>query len=595
MINNHKPLRWSLPVLLMFLFTLVPFPLATAQAACTDRATFISDVTVPDNTRMEAVKSFEKVWRLKNSGTCTWTTSYALVFSSGDRMEGAKSVALGKSVRPNETADLKVTLKAPSAPGTYTGYWKLRNAQAKTFGLGINGDLSFWVKIVVGKSNAPATWRGEYYANRTLSGQPSLIRQEAKLDFDWGRKSPSSRIPADNFSARWTTNIQFEGDLYLFKVVADDGVRLYVDDKLVIDSWKDSAGAERTAQVRLSKGLHGLRLEYYERAGLAKVRLSWGKVTFSDWKGEYFSNMSVKGEPTLVRNDKSIRFNWGRSAPAEGLPKDYFSARWTRTLNFEGGRYQFRVRADDGVRVYLDGKRILNKWFDSDGMILYTTHERLTAGKHTLVVEYFEKYDRARIQVEWSLLTPPATPTPTTPPATSTPTPEPTATPEPSNVYAFTEELCRAEWRSGAGLLTCPGTEGDVNGFMLIPVDPVLEDGVTESGPAILVQPQQIEDGLIRGTYPAFTVQAGDQFRTRTACLSGYPACDVMFQLNYRIGGGPLQNLATWTETGDGKLSDKQISLSPLAGHVVQFVLTASANGSPSEDLALWVDPRILR
>src|SRR5512145_1793119 len=65
---------------------------ASAAQACTDRAQFIADVTVPDGTRFDPGATFKKTWRLKNIGTCTWTTSYSLVFDSGEKMGAASSI-----------------------------------------------------------------------------------------------------------------------------------------------------------------------------------------------------------------------------------------------------------------------------------------------------------------------------------------------------------------------------------------------------------------------------------------------------------------------------------------------------------------------
>ena len=74
------------------------------------------------------------------------------------------------------------------------------------------------------------------------------------------------------------------------------------------------------------------------------------------WRGEYFNNPNLQGAPVLVRNDPSINFNWGAGSPAPNIPVDYFSARWTRSLMFDGGMYRFSAQADDGVRVWLDSQ-----------------------------------------------------------------------------------------------------------------------------------------------------------------------------------------------------------------------------------------------
>jgi hypothetical protein len=114
-----------------------------------DRAQFDSDVSIPDGTSFDPGANFTKTWRIKNIGSCTWSTSYKLVFESGDAMDGPASVNLPASVAPGATIDLSVSLKAPSTAKTYQGYWKLQNASGTKFGLG-DGNKAFWVKIVVG-------------------------------------------------------------------------------------------------------------------------------------------------------------------------------------------------------------------------------------------------------------------------------------------------------------------------------------------------------------------------------------------------------------------------------------------------------------
>lgn len=118
-----------------------------------DDAEFVLDVTVPDGTTFEPGASFTKTWRLRNSGTSTWTSAYSLVFSSGTQMGAPASVPLPADVPPGEEADISVNLVAPSERGEYVGYYLLRNAAGVNFGLG-GPDLAFYVLINVSESSA---------------------------------------------------------------------------------------------------------------------------------------------------------------------------------------------------------------------------------------------------------------------------------------------------------------------------------------------------------------------------------------------------------------------------------------------------------
>lgn len=121
-------------------------PTATQAAAC-DQAIFVQDVTVPDGTRMAPNQSFTKTWRLKNTGTCTWDNRYAVIFSGGEAMGAPAVINLPGNVAPNATIDVSINMKAPAAPGTYEGDWKLRNAAGAVFG--VYGNQPFFVQIQV--------------------------------------------------------------------------------------------------------------------------------------------------------------------------------------------------------------------------------------------------------------------------------------------------------------------------------------------------------------------------------------------------------------------------------------------------------------
>lgn len=82
-------------------------------------------------------------------------------------------------------------------------------------------------------------------------------------------------MPADNFSARWTRKVDFKSGTYVFSVWVDDGVRLWVDDALVVDSWQDGKSRLIEAERQISGGKHQVKVEYYERSGGAQIEVTW--------------------------------------------------------------------------------------------------------------------------------------------------------------------------------------------------------------------------------------------------------------------------------------------------------------------------------
>lgn len=245
-------------------------------------------------------------------------------------------------------------------------------------------------------------WRAEYWSNRDLSGNPTLVRNEAApISHNWGSGKPHQSLPVDNFSARWTRTRYFDAGQYLIYAKVDDGVRVWVDNVLVIDQWHDTPPREYTVTRQLGSGNHSLRVEYYEHTGGAQIQFWVQRVNgISAWRGEYFNNMNLSGNPVLTRNDAAIDFSWGNRSPAPGVTADYFSVRWTGSFQFVGGRYRFTARSDDGIRIWLDNMLILDQWYDHPA----TSHAvdvDVSGGTHQIRVEYYENRGDAVAKLSW--------------------------------------------------------------------------------------------------------------------------------------------------------------------------------------------------
>jgi len=128
----------------------------SASVSGCDIASFVSDISIPDGTRIAAGGSFNKTWQLRNDGTCTWNSSYKLVFHSGEQMNGPASQQLTtRSVEPGQTVNVSVNLVAPTTDGSYYSYWILQNDSGLNFGIGPEGG-TFYLQIVVGEGQAVA-------------------------------------------------------------------------------------------------------------------------------------------------------------------------------------------------------------------------------------------------------------------------------------------------------------------------------------------------------------------------------------------------------------------------------------------------------
>lgn len=119
--------------------------------------------------------------------------------------------------------------------------------------------------------------RGEYFRNAVLSGSPVLVRTDGNINFSWKQAAPDPGVPANLFSVRWSGRLKADySETYTIYSSSDDGIRVWIDGVLVIDSWINQSGQERKGSIRLTAGkLHALKVEYYENQGDAKAVLMW--------------------------------------------------------------------------------------------------------------------------------------------------------------------------------------------------------------------------------------------------------------------------------------------------------------------------------
>lgn len=266
-------------------------------------------------------------------------------------------------------------------------------------------------------------WNALYFANNALTGEAVVSRLDNMVDFDWGGAEPAPAVPADQFSARWTRTDTLVGGLYTFYLEADDGMRVYVDDELVVDQWGYQGPVVKTYPVQLVAGEHEIKVEYFEDFGGAIAKFHY-ELTLADevepsptpsptptvppvdphlgYKVEVFANEDLSGTPVVTELEELINFNWGSAAPYEGVVPDQYSVRATRHVHdLSPGKYRFTVTADDGVRVKVNGELLIDEW-KLQGGVTYTADIDLTADHLEIVIEYFEHFGDAILQFSYA-------------------------------------------------------------------------------------------------------------------------------------------------------------------------------------------------
>jgi len=181
-------------------------------------------------------------------------------------------------------------------------------------------------------------WRAEYYGNMWLREPLMFARDDAEINFNWGYGAPIPGMPADRFSVRWRRTVHFEPGSYRFTATTDDGVRLTVNNHLLIDAWRDQSYTAHSGTIYVA-GDVPIVMEYYENGGIAAAQLTWTRTdgepdppppdaiivddsdpgfyrggSLTGWRA---ADVGYRGNTTWTRNNYGYRYNynWARWYP----------------------------------------------------------------------------------------------------------------------------------------------------------------------------------------------------------------------------------------------------------------------------------------
>lgn len=622
---------------------------ASAAQTCSDWARFVADVTVPDGTRYDPGATFTKTWRLRNIGTCTWTTSYTMVFDSGTQMGTTASVPFGSSVAPGATIDLSVNMTAPSSAGHYIGYWKFKNAAGTLFGIGNTANKSWWVEINV--NGTPTT--GVAYDFTANAGSATWSSGAGGLSFpgtDGDSKGFALKLDKPNFESGVVASQP--GLLVSPQQITNGFIQAVYPDFTVQngDRFQTTVGCQAGA----TSCYVAYRLDY-QVGNTIRTFWTW-REKFEGWT--YFANLNLNplagqtvkfilyisafgspvgdralwGNPVIVRSGVVITPTVTGTPPTP-TPTNTPGPVTVTVPPSSCDRAQFikDVTIPDGT-VMAPGSTFTKTWrlknvgacaWSTSYQLVYFSGEQMGAAASAAFPQNVAVGQTVDISIN---MTAPSTAgsyrgfwmfknangalfgigpqankpwwvdikvsgTGVTPGAT---TPAPTA----NIAFDFAADPCKGTWFSGAGQLPCPGTDGDAKGFVLKVSNPKLENGTTDTRPGILTFPQNVQDGYIQGFFPAFRVQNGDRFRSIINCEGGATNCYVAFSLDYQTGTDPIKSVGRpfpFGERYEGNFFAADVDLSFLAGKDVKFILTVRAAGTAVGDRALWVGPIIYR
>ena len=639
-------------LLVVLMFGFMPVTQTVSASAC-DWAQFVADVTVPDGTVYGAGAAFSKTWRIRNIGSCTWTTGYSLVFVSGSQMGGAASTNLTTSVAPGATIDLTVAMTAPSSAGTYRGNWELKNASSVIFGIGSSANLPFWVEVNVAGSGggtgydfvanaASATW--------TNGSGTAITFDAAESDNGFAKKltAPVLENGSTSSSAGLLTGPQnvyggsIQGVYPAFTVQSGDhfqsiinceynATSCYVTFRLnyqigsgpILTYWSFNEryeGLYYTADIDLS-ALAGQSVKfilYVNAAGYPTGdRALWGAPRITRSSGTIVTVTPGGPTPTVTPSvstcDRATFISDVNYLDGSVVgPNVAFTKTWsiknTGSCTWTTGYKLVFVSGDkmSGADTSLTSTIAPNTTVSLSVNLTspstagsYRGYWMLkNASSQIFGIGYAgDKPWWVDIVVSGSATAVPTvfTATPTTGAGIATNTPVPaTATPASSVVLDFTNPPSAAVWISGSGTAPVYGTDPSENGVAKALTSVQIENTTTVNSPSLLTVPNNATDGFIQGTFPAVTIHTGDKLQATIGCQYNATDCFVTYRIGYQIGAGSITYFSDLHERYDGLSNTINIDLSSLAGSDVKFILRILAQGSSTDTTITGASDRAL-
>ncbi len=263
-----------------------------------------------------------------------------------------------------------------------------------------------------------------YYDNQDFTGA-QVTRTDPTVNFDWGGGSPDPSIGPDQFSARWTGQVEapVSGE-YTFTTTSDDGVRLFIDGQQVVDNWTNHGPTDDSGTITLQAGQrYDVRIDFFEDAGGATLRFQWAYpgqarqavpsnslfYTSSSTGGldaTYYDNQDFTGAQ-VTRTDPTVNFDWGDGSPDPAIGPNNFSARWTGQVEAPvSGEYTFTTTADDGIRLFIDSgsgnKLIIDNWTDRAPTDDSGTVTLEAGQRYDIELDYYENGGGAVARLQWA-------------------------------------------------------------------------------------------------------------------------------------------------------------------------------------------------
>lgn len=259
----------------------------------------------------------------------------------------------------------------------------------------------------------------EYFNTWNLLGPAVVERIDPTVDFLWPTGSPHHNLNDNSVSVRWSGEVEpLYSEEYTFYASTDDGVRLWVDGERLISDFETHPLTENRGTIRLRAGQrYSIVMEYFQGGGQAAAHLLWSSDSQRKQiipanrlyplslglAGRYFNTLNLNGPVIFSRIDPEINFHWDVAAPNSSVNPNTFSVRWEGRLQpLQTEKYTFYTFADGGVRLWIDGKQIINDWDTPRSTENFGIIALQAARTYDIRLEYHSKSGSPAVSLEWS-------------------------------------------------------------------------------------------------------------------------------------------------------------------------------------------------
>ncbi len=598
----------------------------------------MAEVTAPDGVELPPGAPASRVWRLRNAGSCTWSSAYRLVRTGGEALAEAETLALPNAVAPGETVDLGLKLIAPPQAGMHESQWKLESDTGEQFGPGADqsGVLTAALRVMQLPATPTATQTVEPptatvspTAQATASITPSVIAAAT------GLLTPGAVSDDPQCNRAWLEEIRGVAEgatlkpgetfTWTWKLKNVGTCTWNADYALVFSTGNSLSGplVVRLNRTVIPQTTADLTINLTAPAAPGFYTGSWVIKSASGQDfgvGEDAREMLTAAVQVEGVTQTAPTGTYTPAATLAVTPKaEATTAGTAQPLCNKVGKV-VDVTVPD-LTVFLPNWQFVKTWrLENAGTCTWTPSYKLvfnsgnpmSAPKTVALTQMVKPGETVDVAVNlispsekgdyisyWTMSDYNGAPFGTGAKGNGVFWVKVEVVERLKEPFPMHLNYCDAEWTSSKGKLTgCPmGKDDFVNGSLGFTNSPFDESGRERRDQnSLVVVPSEGKDGFVKAVFPPYFVQVGDRLTTTVGCLHEAQDCNVTFKLGYLDEKGIYRDLVDpMRQTYDGGMKEINLVLGKVKNQMVRFVLWVENNGSSADDRAVWIYPTVWR